>query len=189
MRAKSVWRTASAGMGEKVWQVAVYLGDQAELERTAQVFKGWLGDRAAYAGFDYGDLSWQCDPSKPVGINSKGCMKEGHPIDGVIPDDQRRAGGFTWPPPKENYVWEGLQGALVQAVILYRAGYDVWNWQDQALLRAVIWLHEQADYPAQGDDTWQPHIINYYYGTSFPAPVPSNPGKNMGWTDWTHGER
>lgn len=169
--------------------VALYLGDQAELDRAAMVFKGWLGDRSAYAGFEYGDLSWQCDPSKPVGVNPKGCTKEGHSIDGVLPDDQRRAGGFKWPPPKENYVWEGLQGALVQAVLLHRAGYDVWNWEDQALLRAVKWLHEQANYPAQGDDTWQPHIINYYYGTNFPAPVPASPGKNMGWTDWTHGER
>ncbi len=167
--------------------IAVYLGDQAELERTAQVFKGWLGDRSSYAGFSYGSLSWQCDPSKPVGINPKGCTRDGHSIDGVLPDDQRRGGDFSWPPPKENYVWEGLQGALAEAVILYNAGYDVWNWEDQALLRAVQWLHEQANYPASGDDTWQPHIINYYYGTNFPAPVPSRPGKNVGWTDWTHG--
>ena len=34
--------------------VAIYLGDKAELERTAQVFHGWLGDRGAYAGFKYG---------------------------------------------------------------------------------------------------------------------------------------
>ncbi|NOT57522.1 MAG: hypothetical protein HOP18_23195, partial [Deltaproteobacteria bacterium] len=43
--------------------VAVYLGDTAELARTAQVFQGFLGDRSAYAGFKFGaDLSWQCDP-------------------------------------------------------------------------------------------------------------------------------
>jgi hypothetical protein len=28
--------------------------------------------------------------------------------------------------------------------------------------------------------------VNYYYGTAFPAPVPSRPGKNVGFTDWTH---
>jgi hypothetical protein len=104
----------------------------------------------------------------------------------VLPDDQRRAGGFTWPPPKENYVWEALQGALAQAVILDRAGYDCWEWSDQALLRAVTWLHEECDYPASSDDTWQPHVVNFFYGSDFPAPVPSNPGKNVGWTDWTH---
>jgi hypothetical protein len=29
--------------------------------------------------------------------------------------------------------------------------------------------------------------VNYYYGTQLPAPVPSKPGKNVGWTGWTHG--
>jgi len=32
-------------------------------------------------------------------------------------------------------------------------------------------------------------VINNYYGTDFPAPVPSRAGKNVGWTDWTHAER
>lgn len=169
--------------------VAAYLGDQAELERAAAVFKGWLGDRSSYAGFAYGDLDWQANPQKPVGINAQGATKNGHSIDGVLPDDQRRSGGFKWPPPKENYVYEALQGALAQAVILSRAGYDVWNWQDRALLRAFTWLHQQANFPAEGDDTWEPHLVNFYYGTSFPAPVPAQPGKNIGWTDWTHGSR
>jgi PKD repeat protein len=166
--------------------VAAYLGDTAELARCAQVFKGWLGDRSAYAGFDYGDLSWQSDPSRPVGINPRGATIDGHDVDGVLPDDQRRGGGFTWPPPKENYVWEALQGALAQAVILARNGYpDVWQWSDQALLRAVDWLHDECNYPAEADDTWQPHVVNFFYGSGYPAPVPSSPGKNVGWTDFT----
>jgi hypothetical protein len=165
--------------------IAAYLGDTAEMDRVARVFRGWLGDRASYAGFSYGDLAWQCDPARPVGINPAGCVRNGYAIDGVLPDDQRRAGGFSWPPPRENYVWEALQGALVQAVILQRAGHPAFEWQDRALLRAVRWLHDQAGYPAEGDDTWQPHLVNHFYGTSFPAPV-SRPGKNVGWTDWTH---
>ncbi len=167
--------------------IAVYLDDTAELARCAQVFKGYLGDRSSYSGFTYGDLDWQADPQNPVGINPPGSIKNSHSIDGVLPDDQRRSGGFAWPPPKENYVWEALQGALAQAVILYRQGFDVWNWENQALLRAVKWLHEQANFPAEGDDTWEPHIINFYYQANFPAPVPANAGKNIGWTDWTHG--
>jgi len=165
--------------------VAVYLGDRAELERCAQVFRGWLGERAAYAGFEYGALDWQADPAQPVGINPGGALRDGHDIDGVLPDDQRRSGVFLWPPPKENYVWEALQGALVQAVILARAGYGVFEWSDQALLRAVTWLYESCDFPASGDDTWLPHLVNAHYGSDFPAPVPTSPGKNMGWTDWT----
>ncbi|NIR50729.1 hypothetical protein GWO43_19265 [candidate division KSB1 bacterium] len=167
---------------------------QAEIGRVAQIFKGWLGDRSSYSGFKYGNLSWQVDPNKPVGINPKGSTKEGHNIDGVLPDDQRRAGGFQWPPPKENYVYEGLQAVLVTSEILSRQGYDVWNWQDKAILRAYQWQHTPhfkggGAYEAEGDDTWQLHIVNYHYGTDFPAPVPSQPGKNMGWTEWTHKER
>jgi hypothetical protein len=164
--------------------IAAYLGDAAEMARVAQVFKGYLGDRSSFSSFDYGDLSWQCDASQPVGINPAGCMKEGHLIDGVVPDDQRRSGGFTWPPPQESYAYEGLQGALLQATILHRAGYEPFTWENRALLRVYSWLHEQAGFQAEGDDTWQPHVANYFYGTNFPAPTPSRPGKNVGWTDW-----
>lgn len=61
--------------------VAAYLGDRDELMRAAQVFKGYLGDRAAFAGFKYGDLAWQCNPRPPVGINPKGCVVDGHSLD------------------------------------------------------------------------------------------------------------
>lgn len=168
--------------------VAAYLGDRELLERVAIVFRGYLGDWGAYAGFDYGDdLSWQCDPSRPVGINPAGCVRDGRSLDGVLPDDQRRGGSFSWPPVKENYVYEGLQGALLTAVILHRQGFDAFEWEDRALLRAFQWLHQQADYPAEGDDAWQPHLINHYYGSDFPAGVPAIPGKGMGWTDWVFG--
>ncbi|HSL72356.1 MAG TPA: hypothetical protein VK864_19060, partial [Longimicrobiales bacterium] len=76
--------------------------------------------------------------------------------------------------------------ALAQALILSRRGHDMWSAQDRALLRAFQWLHSQAQFPANGDDGWQPHLINRIYGTSFPAPLPARPGKNVGWTDWTH---
>jgi len=170
--------------------VAVYLGASDELARTAQVFKGWLGDRTAYAGFEFGNLSWQFDPAHPVGVNPAGATRDGHSIDGVLPDDQRRHDGFAWPPPPENYVYEALQGALAQAVILDRAGYhDVWKWSDSALLRAYLWLQEQANYPAVGDDVWQLPVVDHFYGTSFWNGNPVTPGKNVGWTDWTHATR
>jgi hypothetical protein len=149
------------------------------------VFHGWLGNRSVYDGFNFGDLSWQCDPDKPVGVNPAGCTRDGHSIDGVLPDDQRRGKDFTWPPPKENYVWEALQGAIVQAHLLHRAGYPAWEWEDRALLRAVNWLYYQANYAPEGDDRWQTWIINQAYNTKFPAPSPVTPGKGMGWTDWT----
>jgi hypothetical protein len=166
--------------------VAAYLGDSVELARTAEVFRSWVSGSEGEAAFEFGELSWQCDSLRPVGVNPVGCTRDGRSIDGVLPDDQRRAGPFAWPPSKENYVWEALQGAFVQAAILHRAGFPAFEWGDRALLRAVRWLHQEAGYPAEGDDTWQPHLVNHYYGTDFPAPIPSSPGKNMGWTDWTH---
>mgnify|MGYP003394026109 CR=1 FL=1 len=167
--------------------IAAYLGDTADLARAAQVLRGYMGDRAAYAGFEYGDdLSWQCDPLRPVGINPARCARLGLSLDGVLPDDQRRGGSFTTSPPDENYVWEAMQGLLAQAVMLERAGYTPFEWEDRALLRAARWLHEVNEFPARGDDAWQPRILNQHYGTSFPEGVPSLAGKNVGWTDWTH---
>ena len=110
----------------------------------------------------------------------------GFSVDGVLPDDQRRGGAFTWPPPKENYVYGALQGALAAANILHRAGYDTWNWQDKALLRAYLWLHNEANFPPEGDDTWQLPLVDSVYGTDFWDGSPIRHGKNMGWTDWTH---
>lgn len=163
----------------------MYLGDKADLAKAAQVFKGWLGDRTAYAGFTYGLLDWQADPSKPVGINPKGAVKNGRNVDGVLPDDQRRAGGFAWPAPKENYVWEALQGAVVQAELLSHAGYDAWNWSDRAMWRAVNWEYNVNGFQATGDDTFEIYIINHAYGSNFPVGA-ANTGKNMDFTDWLY---
>jgi hypothetical protein len=164
---------------------SLYLGDAGDVARAAAVFRGWLGDRSSYAGFSYGSLDWQCSASAPVGVNPAGCTRSGHSIDGVLADDQRRGGGFTWPPPKENYVWEALQGATAAAQLLSRAGYPAWQWQDGALRRAVTWLHQQAQFPAAGDDAWVPWLVNFVYGTRFPTAA-ARVGKNMAWTDWTH---
>jgi len=170
--------------------IDAYLGDTKDLARCAQVFRGWLGDRSAYAGFSFGDLSWQYDPANPVAVNPLGAVRDGNPIDGVLPDDQRRAGPYQWPPPHENYVYEALQGALVQAAILARNGYpDVWNWSDRALLRAYVWLRVYALFPPQGDDCWQMPLLDYYCGSTFWDGRPVSCGKNMGFTDWTHGGR
>lgn len=164
-----------------------YLGDTADLALAANVFKGWLGDRTAYAGFSYGTLTWQCDQAHPVGINPAGCTIGGVNVDGVLPDDQRRtSGGVTSNPPNENYVWEALQGAYMEAWMLNRAGYDVFNWSDQALLRAVNWQYVQNQYVPTGDDRWVPWLASKAYGTSYSADPSATYGKVGGWTAWTH---
>jgi len=184
MRRPNNW---GAHAGASRLAVALYLGEPEEVARVARVFRGFLGDRAAYHGFRFGALDWQADPFRPVAINPKGARLAGRDVDGVLPDDQRRCcDRFEWPPRPENYVYEALQGALATAVMLDRAGYhDVWEWQDRALLRAFRWLNDVAGFPARGDDEWQPHVINWAYGTDFPAPVPAAPGKALGFTDWS----
>jgi hypothetical protein len=169
--------------------IAAYLGDRQEIERAAHVFRGWTGEAQGWQGFKFREDWWQPTQMREFAINPAGAMREGHPIGGVLPDDQRRAGPFRWPPPKENYVYEALQGAIEQAVLLERLGYDAWQWGDRALLRAFEWLHAEARYPAEGDDTWLPHIVNRAYAAKFPAPTPSAPGKGMGFADWTHGAK
>lgn len=191
---KTLWSTAAGrpnNWGTHAFAALVaqtaYSKDTAGLDRVTKYVKGWLGDRNTYAGFSYGALDWQADPSKPVGINPKGALKQGHTIDGVLPDDQRRAGGFTWPPQKENYVWEALQGAFLAAILLERQGRSVWHASDDALLRAVNWLYNSCNFPATGDDNWLPWVINHFYGKSLSKTTPTTPGKAFGFTDWLYG--
>lgn len=170
---------------------AAYLGDTADLARAAAVFRGYLGDRAAYAGFRYGDRSWQPDASRPVAIVPAGAQRNGVSIDGALTEEMRRGCGFKMPPCSTGYPWEGLQGAVVQAELLARQGFPAWQAQDRALLRAAQFLARlDAAYGgwwASGDDAWQPWLLNHAYGTRFPASSPTRPGKLMGYTDWTHG--
>jgi len=55
--------------------VDIDLGNNADLERVAPVFKAWLGDRASYSGFDFGELDWLSDSGQLVGINPKMAMR------------------------------------------------------------------------------------------------------------------
>jgi hypothetical protein len=172
--------------------VAAYLGDREELERTALVFKGWLGDRDSWSSFEYGDRSWQADPERPVGINPQGAERKGQNVDGLVPDDMRRGGPFAFPPVKTDYPWGSIGGAAVCAEILSRQDYDAWNWEDRALLRATDAMYRLSQrYPRDGwwadeDDAWVVWLVNHVYGSDFPTAPAARPGKNMGWTDWTH---
>lgn len=165
--------------------IARYLGD-GDLERTvSERFHDWLGRSGD--GFVWKERDWQADPTDPVGINPPDSEIDGLSVDGVLPEEQRRSGDFTTDPEREGYVWEGLQGATAAAAMMERAGYPAWEWEDRAILRAFQWLHQVNDYPAEGDDIWQVWLVNRAYGTTFPASVPTTPGKNLGFTDWTHG--
>jgi Alginate lyase len=179
--------------------ISRYLGDQSELARTAQVMRGWLGDRQSFEFRDYPSDSdtYMPDPSKPRPVNPPGASKDGHDVDGLLPAEHARCGTFSWPPCYTIYPWGGLAGAVVTAEILRRAGYArVFEWEHRALLRAYTRLHELSRLDpvwwteaTTGDDNWQPWLVNHVYGTDFPAVTPTEPGRNMGWTDWTHGSK
>ena len=183
------WRPNNWGAHAGAARVAIaaYLGNATQMARAAAVFRGWLGSRTSYAGFRWGDdMSWHCDATRPVGINPP-CTKSGQDIGGAIPDDMRRGGSFRWPPAGTNYPWENLQGALLQAELLRAAGYDSWNWENKALLRAVKFLYDRAKWPADADDEWQTWLIDARYGTSYKVSSPVRYGKNFGFTDWIYG--
>lgn len=180
---------------------AIYLNDTTEINNTVDVFKGWLGDRAVYSGFTlWGGLCYQANQAEPVGINPLGSTISGFTADGILPDDQRRAFGqddqgciFDLDPPEQvNYTYEALQGTIVTAALLQKAGFSAFNWSDQAVKRAYAWLYGPCNFPATGDDKFQLPLVDYYLGTTYWSQA-GNPavgtGKNMAWTDWTHGLR
>jgi hypothetical protein len=171
--------------------VALYLGDATDLANAADVFHGWLGNRAVYQGFSFGDLEWQVDPAAPVAISPLGAVRDGRVFDGLLPEEMRRCDcpfDPAEPFPQVNYTWGALQGATAQAQILSRVGYPVFAWEDEALLRAARWLEEQAYLPAQGDDTWIPYVLNTAYGTDLCTAPPGDleVGKAIAYTPWTH---
>lgn len=166
--------------------VDIYCADFTDLDKTDQLFQGYCGDRTVYAGFKFGEMWWQPDPANPLAILAPGAQIDQHDLNGAQPEELRRKGEFTWPVPTDNtYPWEALQGLTVAMELLHRAGYPARDYSQKAILRAVQWLYKN-NWPASGDDRWQPFLINYAYGTNFPTSTPTTPGKNMGFTDWTH---
>lgn len=176
------WGTA-AGLARVA--IDAQVGDAADLAAAAVIHRGWLGDRSAYIfkTADYGDLSWQADATKPVGINPLGAAKSSQNIDGVLPEDQRRGGSFpSW--TNENYVWQSLGEVAGTQFILRASGYpDVMSWSDWAIHRAYA-RYAVKGYGCSGDDGWQ------YAAAQVHGVVIQNtgfePGKAFGWADWLY---
>jgi hypothetical protein len=146
-----------------------YLGDTASLTRIRDY---WVrGVTGSNPGFSYGDESWQFDPHDLRLINPRGATKQGMDIDGVIPDDQRRGGTFANPPGATIYPWEFMQGQIMAARILERAGNSIWQVGDRALYRAAYCLQVRfanaygASWAAAGDDAWMLPFLDEAYGT------------------------
>lgn len=163
--------------------IYAYLGDKGLLADIRNYWvKGVLGPNP---GLSYGsDLSWHVDGSNLRIINPKGAVKQGVNIDGIIPDDMRRGGPFTTgTPAATGYPWEHLQGVLMAARILERAGLSIWGVADQAIHRAAYALQVRikGSFLCSGDDLWQLAFLDSAYGTSWSGSQNVwGAGKNVG---------
>jgi len=174
---------------------SLYLGDTADVARAAQVFRGFLGDRASYSSFQEvdGAKSWACEPKTYTPINPA-CERDGIDVDGAIVRDIDRGGNRKWPPGKDgiSYTLEALQGLVLQAELLRVNGYpDAWEWSDEALKRAADLVTRSGD---SGGQTWNrdevdvhlPWLLNARYGLGLPT-EPAGIGRVFGYTDWLYG--
>jgi hypothetical protein len=164
-----------------------YLGDAAAL---AEIREYWIkGVTGPNPGFKYGDdLSWHAAADDLRLINPQGAMKKGMNIDGIMPDDLRRGGPFQNPPVYTNYAWGFLQGPIMAARILERAGMPIWAAGDSALYRAANCLQNRFEklyggWAARGDDEWMLPFLDKAYGTQWAGAQKNlwKHGKNAGW--------
>jgi hypothetical protein len=174
---------------------SLYLGDSGDVEKAAQVFRGFLGDRAAWSRFqEVGDAkSWACEPKGYTPINAA-CERGGIDLDGAIVQDIDRGGNRKWPPGKDgiSYTLEALQGLTLQAELLTVNGYgDAWEWSDEALKRAADMVTRSGE---SGGRSWNldevdvhlPWLLNARYGLDLPT-EPAGFGRVFGYTDWLYG--
>jgi len=171
-----------------------YLGDFEQLSAV----RGWWiqGVRGPNPGWSYGDLSWHADLHDPRQINPPGASRGGVVIDGALPDDLRRGGGFADPPGRTNYPWGALQGLVAAARILERVDpyLGIWHVEDRAIQRAarllqVTWEAEYGGWAATGDEAWLLPFLDEAYGTTWSSGDPHEwgAGKNAGWA-WVLGD-
>jgi hypothetical protein len=174
---------------------SLYLGDTADVQRAAQVLRGFLGDKTAWDRFQpvEGSASWACDPKAYVPVNPP-CTRRGIDLDGAIVRDIDRGGNLRWPPGRVGvaYTLEALQGLSLQAELLTENGYgDAWHWSDDAIRRAADLVTRSGE---AGGRTWNrsevsyhvPWLLNARYGLGLPT-RPAGQGRLFGYTDWLYG--
>lgn len=169
---------------------SLYLGDTADIDDAAQVLRGFLGDRQAWSDWEHIDrthASWACDPDEFTPVNPP-CSRDGINLDGGIVTDISRGGRLRWPPRRLGIVYttEALQGIALQAELLQVAGYDPWEWSDQALLRAALFLDRAGGWNPGSVSYHVAWIFNARYSLSLPT-EPAGYGRTLGYTDWLYG--
>ncbi|MEP6995784.1 MAG: hypothetical protein ABI968_14775, partial [Acidobacteriota bacterium] len=174
--------------------IAAYLGDTADLARSAAALKSFTGE-VRDGRWDFGsnvhDMSWQCTYPNEAGylaVNAS-CSRDGNNADGFMAQDMARAGAYQWPPIMTHYARENLTGRVVQAEILRRAGYpNVYAWGGRAFLRAAAALRRLDQF----DDGWfEPdalvhRIIATRLSITTWGLASNSRGRAVAGVDWTH---
>lgn len=177
---------------------------KADLDRAAKVLAAWLGDRNMYPGGGYFketsgyDPSWSCNPANWTAVNLP-CTKnapsgETINLDGAVVSDLSRGGPFAAAPGDDgiSYSWEALQGAFVQAEILYRLyrinptvyPYPTYSWSNNALHRAMNFMRNiPGGWTFSSAASHVPWIEAKRYNLSLPG-SPAGYGRVFGFSDW-----
>jgi hypothetical protein len=164
---------------------ALYLGDDAEFRAARDVWYGYTTGDSAYLTDTtrWTGTTWQCNQNRPAGINPKGCTRDGRSLDGVIPEDQRRCGEYSWPACETNYIHGATDGISLAFWIMDRQGEDPWSWGDQAALRQMQWKYANNQVPYSGF-RWQIPVIEKAYGIDLAGNDPAATSTNFGYADW-----
>jgi len=172
---------------------AVYTGRADWIAMIIIAHRAFIGAYAPGNKMKYTSTDWHAGTPQ-AGINRPDAKRGAFTLSGVLAEDWRRAASYKWLPSPSGYMWEGMQGLVVCAVILHRAGWVAFNESDNAIVRAMDILYGTGaaagnspafKNPAASDDTWITWLVNAYAGTSYPTTAATS-GKNMGYTDWTH---
>lgn len=147
--------------------LGVYFQNQKWVNHAAAHHAAWAGDNslAAYQHLDFrAQDDWYHIGQGPpyYGIIPSGMYYDSptntQTASGCQPEEARRNEGcygpnFHWDPPETDYLWEGLQGAVVAAQVFASHGYETaWEWNAKALYRAMLW---NFDIPRNCDSSGQ----------------------------------
>lgn len=177
------------GFRAREWLLAagLFLEDQEWIDMAVNSHKEALGLTVSNPQLVYTDTTWHFDPNNKSAINRKASIRNGVDMSFIIPEDWRRdpTGTEFTPNPKRNgYMWDVVQGLLVTATVLHEHKLVDISTADNAMEGVIDTLY-RFGFPPEGDDLWLVPLINYLFNRDLPVTI-SNPGKNLGYTYWTH---
>lgn len=94
------------------------------------------------------------------------------PVTGTVPCRELISIEIAWTAEDEDHILRVYAGALECGAV-------------ESPLAPGVHV-SRTGYPADGDDLWQVWLANYRLGTSYQTTTPTTPGKQIGFTDWTH---